>query len=70
MSKLRSYLYVCQPAADIDRDQRSDVGDREAITSNKFVSVQLAIHPFEALIDYRSLRLAVFWELLETALKN
>ena len=70
MSKLRSYLYVCQPAADIDRDQRSDVSDREAITSNKFVSIQLAIHPFEALIDSRSLRLAVFWELLKTALKD
>ena len=70
MSKLRSYLYVCQPAADIDRDQRSDVCDREAITSNKFVSVQLEIHPFEALIDYRSLRLAVFGELLKTALKD
>jgi hypothetical protein len=42
----------------MDISARRPVGDREAITSNKFVSVQLAIHPFEALIDYRSLRLA------------
>src|SRR6516164_3486073 len=70
MAQLWAYFYLRKTTTDIDRDQRSDVGNREAIASNKFMSVQLAIHPFKALIDYRSLRLAVFWELLETALKN
>jgi hypothetical protein len=34
------------------------------------MSVQLAIHPFETLINHRSLRFAVFRELLETSLKD
>jgi hypothetical protein len=41
MGQLWGYLYFRKTAAEVDRDQRSDVGDREAITSNKFVSVQL-----------------------------
>jgi hypothetical protein len=30
------------------------------------VSLQFVIHSFEALINNRSLRLAIFWELLKT----
>jgi hypothetical protein len=70
MSKLRSYLYVCQPAADIDCDKRGNIGDREAVAGNKLMPVQFAIHPLKPLISYRPLRLAVFWELLKTALKD
>ena len=68
--ELRSYFYVCQTAPDIDCHQRRDVGDCEAVPRDELVSVQFAIHPFEALIDYRSLRLAVFWELFNSALKD
>src|SRR5262249_17831885 len=39
MSKLRSYLYVCQRAADIDCDERSNIGDREAVAGNKLMPV-------------------------------
>ena len=70
MSKLRSYLYVCKPAADIDCDKRSDIGDRKAVAGNKLMPVQFAIHPLEPLINYRPLRLTIFRELLEAALKD
>src|SRR5262245_56406603 len=66
----RSYLYVCQTAADIDCDQRGDVGDRETVARDKLVSVQFMIHPFESLMRDRALCLTVVRELLETALKD
>src|SRR6516165_6257122 len=46
MGQLRGYFYLRQTVADIDRDQRSDVSDREAVAGNKLMPVQLAIHPF------------------------
>ena len=44
--------------SDVDCDERRDVGNCEAVPRNKLVSVQLAIHPFEALIneEYAALR--------------
>ena len=63
-------LDFCKTAAEVDRDQRSDIGDGKAITSNEFVSVQFAIHAFQALISQRPLRLAIFRELLKTTLKD
>jgi hypothetical protein len=50
MGEFWSYFYVCQTACDVDCDQRSDVGDCEAVAGDELMSVQLAIHPFEALI--------------------
>jgi uncharacterized protein (DUF1786 family) len=70
VGELRSYFYVCQTAADVDRDQRGDVGDRETVASDELLSVQVAIHPFEPLMDDRTLRFAVVRELLETPLKD
>jgi hypothetical protein len=35
MGKLWSNLYLCQTAANIDCDQRSDVGDGEAVAGNE-----------------------------------
>ena len=65
-----SYFYVCQTAPDIDCHQRRDVRDCEAVPGDELVSVQLAIHPFESLMDDRTLRFAVVRELLETTLKD
>src|SRR5215510_3646614 len=70
MSNLRSYLYVCQPAADVGCDKRSNIGDREAVAGNKLMPVQFAIHPLKPLISYRPLRFAIFRELLKAALKD
>ena len=70
MGELRSYFDVCQASSDVDCDQRSDVGNREAVAGNELMPDQFVIHPFETLINYRSLRFAVFWELPETSLKN
>ena len=70
MGELRSYFYVCQTAADVDRDQRRDVRDCEAVAGNELMSAQFAIHPFETPINYRSLLFAVFRKLLEAALKD
>src|SRR5436309_72526 len=70
MGELWSYFYVCQTASKVDCDQRRDVGDCEAVPRDELVSVQLAIHPFEALMNDRTLRFAVVRELLETALKD
>src|SRR6266480_4054366 len=70
IGELGSYFYFCQAAADVDCDQRGDVGDRKAVACDKLVSVQFAIHPFEPLLHDRTLRLAILWELLETALKD
>ena len=70
IGEFQSYLYVCQTAADIDCDQRGDVGDRETVARDKLVSVQFTIHPFESLMRDRALCLTVVRELLETALKE
>src|SRR6516165_10342969 len=70
VGELRSYLYVCQTAADVDCDQRGDVGDRETIARDKLLSAQFAVHPFESLIDDRTLRFTVVRELLVTALED
>src|SRR5262249_52141700 len=70
VGELRSYFEACQATADVDCDQRGDVGDSETVASDKLLSVQLAIHPFESLMDDRTLRFAVVRELLETALKD
>src|SRR5262249_53465695 len=66
VGELRSYFYVCQTTADVDCDQRGDVCDRETVASDKLLSIQLAIHPFESLTDDRTLRFAVVRELLES----
>jgi hypothetical protein len=39
IGELRTYLYVCQTAADVDCDQRGDVGDREAVGRDKLLSI-------------------------------
>jgi hypothetical protein len=39
MGKLWSYLYLCQTATNIDCDQRSDVGDGEAVAGNESMPV-------------------------------
>ena len=70
MSQTWSYLYVGQTAAKVDRDQGRDVGDRKAVARNELTSVQFMIHSFEALINDRSLRLAIFRELLKTPLED
>src|SRR5262249_20609796 len=70
VGELRSYFEACQATADVDCDQRGDVGDSETVASDKLLSVQLAIHPFESLMDDRPLRFAVVRELLETSLKD
>src|SRR5262245_35827922 len=70
VGELRSYFYVCQTTADVDCDQRGDVCDRETVASDKLLSVQLAIHPVETLMDDCTLRFAVVRELLETTLKD
>src|SRR5262245_13535776 len=70
IGEFRRYLYVCQTAADIDCDQRGDVGDRETVAGDKLVSVQFTIHPFESLMRDRALCFTVVRELLETALKD
>jgi len=54
IGELRTYLYACQTAPDIDCDQRGDVGDRETVARNKLVSVQFTIHPFESLMRDRA----------------
>src|SRR5262245_9251023 len=46
------------------------VGDCEAVPGDELVSVQLAIHPFEALINECTLSFAVVRELLETPLED
>src|SRR5262245_59663074 len=46
------------------------VGDCEAVSRDQLVSVQLAIHPFEALINECTLSFAVIRKLLETALED
>ena len=56
MDKLRSYFDVCQTAAEVDGDQRSDVGNGEAVAGNELMSVQFMIHPIKTLISHRSLR--------------
>jgi hypothetical protein len=66
----RRYFYVCQTAADIDCHQRRDVGDCESVPRDELVSVQFAIHPFQALMNDRALNFAVLRVLLETALKD
>src|SRR5215471_726431 len=70
VGELWSHFYVSQTAANVDCDQRGDVGDRETVASDKLVRAQLAIHPFESLIHDSTLRFAVVWELLVTALKD
>src|SRR5262249_30042441 len=70
VGELRSYFEACQATADVDCDQRGDVGDSETVASDKLLSVQFAIHPFESLMDDRTLRFAVVRELLETTLKD
>src|SRR5262249_14319283 len=70
VGELRSYFYVCQTVADVDCDQRGDIGNRETVASDKLVHVQLAIHPFESLMHDRTLRFAVVRELLVTTLKD
>src|SRR5215468_108183 len=37
VGELWSDFYVCQTTADVDCDQRGDVGDRETVTSDKLV---------------------------------
>ncbi len=54
----------------IDRDQGRDVGDSKAVARNELMSVQFMIHSFEALINDRALRLAIFRKLLNTPLKD
>lgn len=52
ISEFRTYLYVCQTAADIDCDQRGDVGDRETVARDKQVSV--SVHdPSVRIVDAR-----------------
>src|SRR5262249_13056573 len=70
VGELRSYFYVCQTVADVDCDQRGDIGNRETVASDKLVPVQLAIHPFESLMHDPTLRFAVVRELLVTTLKD
>jgi hypothetical protein len=43
IGEFRSYGYVGQTAADIDCDQRGDVGDREPVARDKLASVQFTI---------------------------
>ena len=42
-----------------DADKGGNVGNRKAVAGNELVSLQFVIHSFEALINNRSLRLAV-----------
>src|SRR6516225_7739589 len=70
VGELRSYFYVCQTTADADCDQCGDVGDRETVASDKLLSVQLTIHPFESLMRDPTLRFTVVRELLITTLKD
>ena len=63
-------MYVCETAAEIDRDEGRDIGDCKAVARNELMSVQFVIHSFQALINDRSLRLAVFRKLLNTPLKD
>ena len=70
MGELGSYFYISKTSAQVDCDQRRDVGNRETVAGNELMSVQLAIHPLETLINHRSLRFAVFRESLETSLKD
>jgi hypothetical protein len=70
MSHTGSYVYVCETAAEIDRDEGRDIGDSKAVARNELMSVQFVIHSFEALINDRSLRLAIFRKLLNTPLKD
>src|SRR5262249_2985610 len=70
VGELRSYFYVCQTVADVDCDQRGDIGNRETVASDKLVPVQLAIHPFESLMHDPTLRFAVVRELLVTTFKE
>ena len=48
-------MAASQASAHVDCDQRSDVGNREAIAGNEMLPVQFAIHPFETLTSHRSL---------------
>ena len=57
MSHTRSYVYVCETAAEIDRDEGRDIGDSKAVARDELMSVQFVIHSFQALINDRSLRL-------------
>jgi len=66
MRELRSYFYVCQTATDIDCHQCRNVCNREAVPRDELVPVQLAIHPFNALINECTLSFAVVRKLLET----
>jgi hypothetical protein len=54
----------------IDRNEGRDIGDSKAVARNELMSVQFVIHSFPALINDRSLRLAVFRKLLNTPLKG
>ena len=63
-------MYVCETAAEIDRDEGRDIGDSQAVARNELMSVQFVIHSFEALRNGRSLRVAIFRKLLNTPLKD
>src|SRR5262245_2881152 len=66
----RRNFYVRQTTADVDCDQRGDVGYRETVSGDELVSIQLAIHPLESLMRDGTLRFTVIRELLETALED
>jgi len=60
MGELRRHCETGQPAPDVDRDERRDVGDRKAVAGDERAAVELAVHPLEPLVRSRALRLAIF----------
>src|SRR5579875_2462823 len=64
--QLRTRFDAGQHGADVDRDQRGDVGDGEAVASNKLASLKLAIHSLQPLLHDRALRVAIFGKLRQT----
>jgi hypothetical protein len=52
-------ILMSAKAPDIDRHQRRDLGDCEAVPRDVLVSIQLAIHPFKALMNDRTLSFAI-----------
>ena len=61
MGELRAIFMSAKAAANVDPDKGGNVGDRKAVAGDELVSLQFVIHSFEALINNRTLRLAIFW---------
>src|SRR5713226_1340092 len=57
-------------AAEVNRDHRRDIRDREAVSSDKLAVGQFTIKPFEAVLGVEPLDVGVFGHLADTSLEE